>query len=64
MNRKIKIIIENSYILISNYDIIEKIELSLIIIDFIRIKGNNLKIIEIDDGRVKINGEIKKIEFV
>lgn len=64
MNRKIKIIIENSYILISNYDIIEKIELSLIIIDFIRINGNNLKIIEIDDGRVKINGEIKKIEFV
>lgn len=64
MNRKIKIIIENSFVLISNYDIIEKIELSLIIIDFIRINGNNLKIIEIDDGRVKINGEIKKIEFV
>lgn len=64
MKRKVKIIIENNYILVGNYVTIEKIEISSIIIDYVRISGSNLKIIEIDDGKVKIYGEVKKIEFI
>lgn len=64
MKRKMRILIENNLLVINNYNIVKKIELSIVIVDNLEIIGNNLKVIEIEEGKIKVYGEIKKIEFI
>ena len=60
----LKIVIDKNKIIIQNFKLILKIDYSEIWIDEIKIFGQMLKIDEIDEGEIRLNGVIQKIEFI
>ncbi len=64
MNQKLKIIFEKNNLIITNYQKIIKISVRQILIDHLKIDGERLQLLEIEEGKIKIYGEIEKMEFV
>lgn len=63
MNQKLKIVLEKNNLIISNYQKISKISAEEMIVDHLKITGRNLRLLEIEEGKIKIYGEITKMEF-